>query len=217
MSLRVLSFNIHKGNGWWVSRSIMRRIHRQIGLVIPDILFLQEILGTQFTQLSEGNSSHKCYGMNVVYPKGNHGNAILSKYPILFSENVDLTMNKFEKRGMLHAVIKLPDRKFHTHLLCVHLGLFIKDRKKQLAEIARFIEKNISQNESIILGGDFNDWSNIASELLIGKLKFQEAFHNHHQAHAKTFPAWAPMLRLDRMYFRGFNSINAIRHTSKAW
>ena len=38
-----------------------------------------------------------------------------------------------------------------------------------------------------------------------------------HGAYARTFPAWAPMLKLDRIYTRGMQVIEAEKMTKKPW
>lgn len=216
MDLQMLCFNIHKGIGWGPHRSSIRQIQNQVIASNSDIILLQEIRGFQFELLSATDWQYIAYGKNALYQKG-HGNAILSKYPIIHSENIDLTLRSFERRGMLYSVIKLPLQKKLLHLFCVHLGLLARDRRKQINFIAKYIEENIAKDDLIILGGDFNDWNNYATKPIINSLSFQEAFLHAHQTYAKTFPAWAPLLKLDRLYFRGFDVNYAYRLTEKPW
>ena len=39
------------------------------------------------------------YGRNAVYDHGHHGNAILSRYPIVASENQDVSDHRYERRA----------------------------------------------------------------------------------------------------------------------
>ena len=48
------------------------------------------------------------YGRNAVYPHGHHGNAVLSKFPILRYENRDVSISGPEKRALLHCVLDVP-------------------------------------------------------------------------------------------------------------
>jgi len=48
------------------------------------------------------------YGRNAVYDYGDHGNAILSRFPIRSSENEDVSFHRRESRGLLHCEIELP-------------------------------------------------------------------------------------------------------------
>lgn len=217
MDLQILCFNIHKGIGWGIRRSTIHQIQNQISSSGSDIIFLQEIRGSQFELITSSIWPHFSYGKNAVYQKGHHGNAILSKYPIIHSENIDLSLRRYDRRGMLHSIIKLPDQEKLLHLLCVHLGLLAKDRHKQLDLVAKYIRDNISLNDLVILGGDFNDWRGYATKPLIKVLALHEAFISTKNSYAKTYPAWIPMLKLDRLYFRGFHVNYANRLTNKSW
>lgn len=125
-------------------------------------------------------------------------------------------MHRFERRGLLHATIEIDEHQI-IHLLCTHLGLFAKSRNKQLEIIMKYINDNIPSTDPIILGGDFNDWSQRVTKPLIQDQKFQEAFLAEHHSYAKTFPSWIPILKLDRMYYRGFIVNYAKRLTDKLW
>src|SRR3990167_9633440 len=170
MSIQILSFNIHKGTGWGIRGSKLDQIHEQIRELHPDIILLQEIKNAQFEFLASDIWPHFSYGKNAVYPKGHHGNAILSKFPIQFTKNIDLSTSRYERRGLLHSIIHIPKFNLSLHLLCVHLGLFRKDREKQLERIIQYIQENILEYEPLILGGDFNDWSGYATKPLIDKM-----------------------------------------------
>lgn len=217
VNIHIISFNIHKGRGWGITRSTLNQIHNSLCTLHPDIIFLQEIRGAQFEILSAGLWPHFSYGKNAVYPKGHHGNAILSKFPIEATDNIDLSMHRYESRGLLHSYVKVTKNNLPLHLLCVHLGLFINDRRKQLDKIVSYIRANIPENEPIILSGDFNDWNVYATIPLINTLGFHEAFLSKHGSYARSFPAWAPILKLDRIYYRGLKITNAHRLVKKPW
>ena len=215
MKIKVLSFNIHKGMGWHRFRPTLNEVAEHISELSPDLIFFQEILGDHVPFLMQEIWPYFCYGKNAVYMKGHFGNAILSKFPIIFYENLNLTTSRFDKRGLLHAIIQLPES--HLHLLCVHLGLFKKGREIQYDKIVTYIESTIDSKEAIILGGDFNDWGSHATIPIIHQLKLDEAFMSLHNAYAKTFPAWRPLLKLDRIYSRGLRIQKVERMMQKSW
>src|SRR3954470_12326563 len=141
--LRILSYNIHKGFSTRNKRFVLKRIREAIRDVHADLVFLQEVLGQhdahsqkvsnwptepQFEFLPEELWPHYAYGRNAVYTSGHHGNAILSKFPIEYWENIDISTNRMERRGLLHSVLHLPKRKKPLHAICVHLGLLEADR-----------------------------------------------------------------------------------------
>lgn len=215
MILKVLSFNIHKGFGWHRFISTFKAIDQHIQDLSPDFIFFQEILGTQAEYIVFDRWPHYSYGKNVVFRAGHFGNAIFSRFPIIFSENFDLSTYRLEQRGLLHSIVNLPNEK-RLHLLCVHLGLFRRSRQKQYEKIISYIKSTISNDEPIILGGDFNDWGSHAT-LPLQSFGLQEAFMQLHRAYARTFPAWAPLLKLDRIYTRGIEIISADRLMQKSW
>jgi endonuclease/exonuclease/phosphatase family metal-dependent hydrolase len=136
-----------------------------------DLIFLQEVqdlhskhrhsLGAKSGQmefLADSVWYDHCYGKNAVYPNGHHGNAMLSKFPISQTHNLNISAHGSEQRGMLHAEIIVPNWDQPLHTLCVHLGLFAKWRRQQLKAITQYIQDSIPHNAPLILAGDFNDW-----------------------------------------------------------
>ena len=158
----------------------------------------------------------RAYGRNMVYDHGHHGNAILSRFPILHSHNQDVTHLRFEKRGLLHCRIELPEGPA-AHCVCVHLSLFGYSRRKQMTALADHIEQMAEPNSPLIIAGDFNDWSNSAGLQLTRRLGLSEVFSNRDGSPACSFPAARPMFRLDRIYVRGFDVKQTEVHHGLPW
>jgi endonuclease/exonuclease/phosphatase family metal-dependent hydrolase len=232
LKLRILSYNIHKGFSGGIPKYTLKKMRDEIRRAQPDLIFLQEVHGehdghrrrvpawpegSQFEYLAEQLWPHFSYGRNAVYTEGHHGNAILSKHPILSWANLDLSQNSFERRGVLHAVIQLPGGAGRTHALCTHLGLFEWDRQRQLRQLAGRIEEAVPRDERVIAAGDFNDWRQNASAALTGRLGLREAFRASNGGYARTFPSWMPVLTLDRVYCRGFEIKAASVFDDPAW
>jgi endonuclease/exonuclease/phosphatase family metal-dependent hydrolase len=230
--LKVLSYNIHKGFNANNRRFILRRIRDAIREVHADLVFLQEVLGhhsahslkfgdwpkeSQFEFLADELWPHFAYGKNAVYTSGHHGNAILSKYPITFWENIDISTNRLEQRGLLHAILDVPGRHKPLHALCVHMGLLEAERREQVRRLCDRIESHVPHDDPVVIGGDFNDWTGRAARPLQHKLDVQEAFMTLHGSYARTYPSWLPALRLDRIYYRGMNAGNAKCLTGLPW
>lgn len=214
-AIQVLTYNIHKGFSSGNVRYALKNIRESIRDVKADLVFLQEVIGhhehhfghmndwptsSQFEYLADQTWNHYAYGKNAIYSEGHHGNAILSKYPIEFHENEDISFSKYERRGMLHAEIHANGSILHA--FCIHLGLFEKDRKKQVQKLCDRISRMVPSNCSMIIAGDFNDWNRSAGEILQKELGTKEAFQEHFGKHAGTFPSWLPVLPLDRIYYR---------------
>jgi endonuclease/exonuclease/phosphatase family metal-dependent hydrolase len=45
------------------------------------------------------------YGRNANYLHGHHGNAFLSRFPILRRDHLDVSDHVLERRGVLHCVV----------------------------------------------------------------------------------------------------------------
>lgn len=225
-SLKILSYNIHKGFKVANRAYVLNAIRDAIRTVHADLIFLQEVVGhherhsplmSQFEFLADQLWPHFAYGKNAVYTSGHHGNAILSKYPFSMWENIDISTNKMERRGLLHGVIQIPGQSKPLHAICSHLGLFEVERQTQVHKLCQRIDSHVPHAEPLIVGGDFNDWMGRASGPLEKDLDVREAFKSLHGKHAKTFPSWWPLLKLDRIYLRGVHLQGAWTMAGQPW
>lgn len=230
-TLHVATFNIHKGFSQFNRRMMVHELRERLRHLNPDILFLQEVqglhlghaeshknwpAGSQHEFLAEDVWAASAYGHNMVYDNGHHGNAILSRFPILHSHNQDVTHLRFEKRGLLHCRIELPEGP-PAHCVCVHLSLFGYSRRKQMTALADYIDQLAEPLAPLIIAGDFNDWSNSAGLQLARRLDLTEVFSAGDGHPACSFPAARPMFRLDRIYVRGFEVKQTEVHHGLPW
>ena len=223
-SIRVLSYNIHKGFSAGGRRFVLPHIKEAIHLIKPDLVFLQEVHGehrhhekkislwpksSQPEYIAENIWPYMAYGKNASYKLGNHGNAVLSKFKIVEMENLDVSAHRFENRGLLHVRMQVPWLKTDLHCLCVHLGLTNQAREYQTKRIVERVDKDVPMDSPLIIAGDFNDWSDRGAKTLVSKINIKEIFHHKYGQHARTYPSIAPFLKLDRIYCRGFDIISA--------
>lgn len=214
ISLNVLTMNMHMGFGFFNRRFILPELRDAVRNVSADIVFLQEVHGehqnhaqrvkdwpttSQYEFLADSMWTDFAYGRNAVYPHGHHGNALLSKYPIISHENLDISIHGTEERGLLHCVLQVPHFG-QVHAICVHLGLRESHRRQQLKLLAELLER-LPDSAPVIVAGDFNDWRKRADALLEGT-GLHEVFVDRFGAPAKSFPARWPLLCLDRIYVR---------------
>jgi endonuclease/exonuclease/phosphatase family metal-dependent hydrolase len=229
--LRVLTYNIHKGFNTGNHRFVLHQIREALIGVNADILFLQEIQGehrhkekqvqdwpqiSQAEFIAEDIWPHHAYGKNAIYAAGHHGNAILSKHPFESWENINVSPYSWASRSLLHGVIRLPDNR-QLHVICVHLGLTGMERKQQLSSLCERIDSHVPHDAPLIIAGDFNDWLGRAERQLQDCLGLQEVFLTTHGRHARSFPAWLPVLTMDRIYFRGFAPLSCERLCQFPW
>ncbi|PLC54139.1 hypothetical protein CR155_08425 [Pollutimonas nitritireducens] len=231
-TLRVLTVNTHKGFTFFNRRFILHELRDAIRATHADIVFLQEVLGaheahalrlarwpdvSQYEFLADSIWDDFAYGRNAVYPNGHHGNALLSKFPITFYDNLDISMGKHEKRGMLHCILRPPDMATDIHAICVHLGLHERHRTRQLTSLCTLLKDEIPATVPLVVAGDFNDWRQRGQEILMRSSGLKEIFAECNGQVARTFPARFPLLRLDRIYVRNVGQFQPITLSPKPW
>lgn len=229
--LHITTYNIHKGFSQFNRQMMVHELRKRLRELNPDIVFLQEVQGLhlghagnhdnwpripQHEFLAEETWQDAAYGCNMIYDHGHHGNAILSRFPILHSHNQDVTHLHFEKRGMLHCQIEIPKGPV-AHCVCVHLSLFGYSRRKQISALAAYLDELTDPTAPLIVAGDFNDWRNHVGDQLSRSLGLREVFSNHRGTPVRSFPASLPMFRLDRIYIRGFDVSHTEVHHGPPW
>ena len=114
-------------------------------------------------------------------------------------------------------MIELPEKKTRLHTLCVHLGLLEQERREQLLALTERIDQHVPRGEPMIIAGDFNDWRRRAENHLHDDLGLEELFVTLQGRHARTFPVWAPVLPVDRIYYRGLKPARCSRLSRGPW
>lgn len=218
-TLRIATFNTHKGFTHFNARFVLQRQRELLRNLHADLIFLQEVQDVhtkhskrfeawatagQVEYLADTVWTDYAYGKNAVYPAGHHGNALLSKSPIIKTSHQDISAHRTEQRGLLHCEISMPQWDAPLHAICVHLGLFALWRRQQLLTVADYVEQYVPPDAPLIIAGDFNDWSMRSGRVFAKRLQLREVFEHHVGKPARSFPAWLPMLRMDRIYVRGF-------------
>lgn len=224
---KVLTLNIHKGYSMGNIHFTLERIKQCLEQSGSNIVFLQEVIGdtekrkssipdwpdnNQFEFLADSLWSHFAYGKNAIYQHGHHGNAILSEIPFSQMHNLDVSLMRISQRGILHGQLENG-----LHLLCVHLGLFERERRGQVRQLIDYVNDNIDAAEPLIVAGDFNDWRRKTHTQLSEELGMVDVYATHYGSVARTFPAMLPLLTMDRIYVRGFQISRADIMSDSAW
>ena len=109
--IRVVSYNIHKGRSALGRRDSLNELRLGLYGLRPDLVFLQEVQGrneqkslldAQHESLAAALRLDVAYGRNAIRHATDHGNALLSRFPILDHENLDISDHRLEQRGLLH-------------------------------------------------------------------------------------------------------------------
>jgi endonuclease/exonuclease/phosphatase family metal-dependent hydrolase len=144
---------------------------------------------------------------------GHYGNAVLSRYPIIESTNIDLSLRWKKKRSVLHSVLRVrhDDVDRTVHVFNMHLGLARFERRIQLQ---RFLDchpfAHLHHDTPVVVGGDLNDVYGGLGQLLApsgfrgpGADSTEERGGAAIMRRPLTFPAWGPLRALDAIFVRG--------------
>ena len=211
-ALRVVSWNVHKCTGGLDRRHDPGRTAAVLAAAAPDVILLQEVAQNalwygncrQVDVLGDAlGMPYRSYVVNVRFGprRGEYGNAILSRVPIVGTENVDLTLPGRKPRSGLHGELRidLGGRSRTLHVFALHLGLGERERRAQLDKLLGADPlRGIHAATPTVIAGDFNDvWGTL------GKLHLEPAGFRGPARPVRTFPAWAPVRALDSFYVRG--------------
>lgn len=163
MIYKIISFNMCHGDN---NNGIIDVINQAnvIKQYNPDLILLQEVdictaRSLYKNQLYEFKKAidldYSCHGANIPYKEGWYGNAILSRYPIVSSENY-LSSNSErskEPKGILHAEVNINGK--CINVFNTHLPVYDIERVLLTESFLRFIDRSNITGD-MILGGDFN-------------------------------------------------------------
>ncbi|WP_028603156.1 endonuclease/exonuclease/phosphatase family protein [Ottowia thiooxydans] len=224
--LRVATYNIHKGvQGIGPTRRLeIHNLALAVDTLDADIVCLQEVrmvnrreadffsLWPQVPQAEflapEGYEA--VYSTNAVTKHGEHGNALLSRWPIIKHCHEDMSDHRFEQRGLLHVEILIGEVPLHA--IVVHFGLIPASRLRQTAQLQRYIAREVPIDAPVIVAGDFNDWGTQVKKLLRA-----EALHSFEGPRTFTYPSRLPVVQLDHIYARGMEPLGLAAPRGRAW
>ena len=218
--LRVATYNIHKGVRGVGPRKRLE-IHN-LGLGIEaldaDLVCLQEVRlrdsrearqfdRTSFGWPAEGQAEFlapegydAAYRTNAVTRHGEHGNALLSRWPIGDIGHHDVSDHRFEQRGLLHVPVQWQART--VHVVVAHLGLMHAGRVRQIQRLADFIAAEVPADAALVVAGDFNDWGEKLDDPMAEIGLARALGDSPHATRRSTFPSRVPVFALDRIYTR---------------
>ena len=215
--LRIATYNIHKGvRGTGPAKRLeIHALQRGVHELGADLVCLQEVRAhhqgdarrfhrhwpqQQQADFLAPDGYQVAYRSNAYTRGGEHGNALLSRLPLVDIAHHDVSDHRLEQRGLLHVTLQWLDAPLHV--LVMHLGLFHGSRLRQVQALGRFLGARVPAHERLLVAGDFNDWREQLDPSM-GLLGLQRAVV------ARTFPARAPLFALDRVYLRGLEALHA--------
>jgi endonuclease/exonuclease/phosphatase family metal-dependent hydrolase len=225
-TLRVATYNIHKGvQGVGPGRRLeIHNLGHAVEQLDADIVCLQEVRHVHRREARhfahwpevpqadflapEGYQS--IYRTNAITRHGEHGNALLSRWPVLSHQHEDMSDHRFEQRGLLHVEVMVHQRP--VHVVVVHLGLIRASRVRQVRQLQTFIEREVPSGVPLLVAGDFNDWGSLVARAF-EPLQLRTFEGSRHA----TFPARLPMVQLDYVYARGMTPLGVQVPRGRIW
>ncbi len=224
--LRIATYNIHKGvQGMGLVRRLeIHNIGHAVEQLDADIVCLQEVRKLhrqeekyfkRWPELPQAEflapeGYEAIYKTNATTKHGEHGNALLSRWPVVSHAHEDMSDHRFEQRGLLHAHVQVGKRS--VHVIVLHLGLIAGSRLRQIEQLGRYIEREIPRREPVVVAGDLNDWG-AKLRPAMNKLGFKD-FLGERQL---TYPSRLPLTQLDYVYARGLKPVGVEIPRGRIW
>jgi endonuclease/exonuclease/phosphatase family metal-dependent hydrolase len=224
--LRVVTYNIHKGvQGIGLRKRLeIHNLGHAVEQFDADIVCLQEVRkvnrlqATRFQHWPDQAQAdflapegyEAIYRTNAVTRHGEHGNAMLSRWPVVAHQHEDMSDHRFEQRGLLHSEVL-----FHgvaIHVLVVHLGLIRASRVRQLAQVLNFIEREVPPDAPLLVAGDFNEWG-----ALVIRSFAAVKLTAHQESRYPTYPSRLPLVQFDYVFARGLKPVSALVPSGGIW
>ncbi|HQP10209.1 MAG TPA: endonuclease/exonuclease/phosphatase family protein [Candidatus Omnitrophota bacterium] len=181
-TIKVVSYNIKH------SARIREAIHllkNNPNLADADILLLQEMIPSAVEKIAADLGYNYIFYPAVIHPllHDNFGNAVLSKWPITYDENIIFPSIKENSRHRVAVAAKLKINEKDVMVYSLHMGIFMKPRQRgaQIQTVLDAINKDIKY---CIVAGDFNTIKEKDEEEII------RVFSESHFTHATSNVDW---------------------------
>ena len=136
--VRIATYNIHKGvQGIGPSRRLeIHNLGHAVEQLDADIVCLQEV--RKMHRREEQHFAHwpeqsqadflaplgyeSIYRTNAITQHGEHGNAVLSRWPVVTHQHEDISDHRFEQRGLLHVEVMVHGQAVRLRTLAATLS-----------------------------------------------------------------------------------------------
>jgi endonuclease/exonuclease/phosphatase family metal-dependent hydrolase len=194
--LRVATYNVHghKGTDGKIiadrTLDVVRHLH-------ADCVALQEFVNapapTGEPLLDQwGRMLHMHGAYAPAFERGGEefGNALLTRWPILEQHAHDVSLPGYRRRVVLEAIVDVDGQKLQV--MSLHLGVSPRERALQAQKLFELCSS--TRGDRHLLLGDFNEWSRFSAV----SRRLRAHFDGTRQL--STFPSWAPVVGLDRVW-----------------
>ncbi len=208
----VSTYNVHRWSGVTGGRRWLPELASDVIVELgSDVIALQECLrpiGTEdpLERIADELQLYLAFVSTRAHRRGELGNAILSRWPMIGVFTLDLSQGRLERRSAIAAQFRGDSRS--VAIVATHLGLV--DRTREL-QVRSLLSHPQLQGPTILLG-DMNAWRRCAATRQLDR-EFTKRHHNKNWP--PTFPSTRPVLALDRVYARGARVEQVRTHSSR--
>ncbi len=207
--LKLATYNIHGAIGG-DGRFDPARIVAVLGELDADVVALQEVESRRrgvdvLALLARETGYDAIAGPTIDSARRHYGNALLTRHRCCAVRKLSLDFGRREPRGALD--VELACGATPMRVVATHLGLRPAERR---AQVKRLLEALAARPAAIptALMGDLNEW------FLWGRpLRWLHAHFGDTHGPA-TFPAFRPLLALDRIWVEGAAAVTVRAHRS---
>lgn len=214
----MLVYNIRAGKDL-AGRDNLPRVAELVRSTGADLVLLQEVdrntrrsgPADQPAALARLTGYAAAFGRTIGFQGGDYGIALLSRWPIRRDTLVHLavaappgrTVADREQRGVLLAVVAAPGGPLAV--LDTHLDAAAEDlwRVQEIAAVVRVAGTVAPPGMPLLLGGDFNALPQSPVHAALREAGFRDAWAGCGEGDPATFPAAAPVRRIDYLYLEG--------------
>ncbi len=212
-TVRAATYNIHRGIGI-DGRYDPDRIMRVVEALDADIIAFQEVSDRSpltgvidlYRRLHGVAGYQVVVGISRVVDGERYGNALLSRFPVVHSATLDITVGDREPRGAI--MVELDVGGAPLAVVTAHLGLKRWERRRQFRYLDDLVAAMKAEGTPVIVMGDFNVWPIDIADLrrIGGLIGVRNA--------PPTFPAPLPVLALDRIWTIPHSILRGVRVAS---
>ncbi len=197
---RIITYNIHSGVGR-DNKHDYRRIGSYLAELGADIVLLQEMdtrpehrdVDTDVRDICASQVFELVPSPAIELNSGWYGNAILTRFPVISNETLDVSMDGFQPRNVQAVELMTPNGPLAV--INTHKGLKKKERRSQFARLHEYISRRIEERPMpLVLAGDFNEW-----QFFTKAFRALDDVLLQHKVGA-TFPSQFPLFSLDRVW-----------------
>jgi endonuclease/exonuclease/phosphatase family metal-dependent hydrolase len=194
--LRVATYNVH-GHKGTDGKVITDRTFEVVRHLNADCVALQEFVNAPaptgealLDQWARTLGMHSAYAPAFERGGEEFGNALLTRWPIVAERAHDVSLRGYRRRVVLEANVVAGG--VALQIMSLHLGVSPRERALQAQRLFELCSS--TRGHLHLLLGDFNEWSRFSAV----SRRLRAHFDGTHQI--PTFPSWAPVVGLDRVW-----------------